>query len=144
MAETTDSGEISLQIVTPTGSVAETTVELVSLPGAEGEFGVLPGHSPFFTQLRPGLIRFEEGGMPRAYAVSGGYVEVHQTGVNVLARTCETKDAVDIDRATKARDDAATRLEAMSLDDATRPEAEHELNRAEARLALARGEGYDH
>jgi F-type H+-transporting ATPase subunit epsilon len=139
MADTTEFSGLTLQIVTPTELFVDTTVDMVTLAGAEGDFGVLPGHSPFFTALRPGIVRFEEGGMPRAYSVSGGYVEVNQRGVTVLARTCEGKDDIDVERAKRAMEAAHNRVSSIVAGDPEREAAEFELARAEIRIELAQG-----
>ena len=135
MAEQSDT--INLHIVTPNGEVATLDVATVTVSGIEGEFGVLPGHAPFLTQLRPGLIRYEEGGMPRSLVVTEGIVEVSDDKVIVLARTAETKDEVDLPRAEEAKQKLETTLAAMADDDEARPHQEEKLRRAEARIDFA-------
>jgi len=141
MADTA-SGETSLtlQVVSPTGLVEDTTVSLVALPGVGGDFGVMAGHAPFFTRLRSGVISYDEGGMPRTLAVSSGFVEVTQERVIVLARTCERKDDIDVDRARKAKEAADKDIASLSYEDEGHAKAEADLNRAEARLLAASGE----
>ncbi len=140
MADTSSAeNSLTLQVVSPTGLVEDTTVSLVALPGVDGDFGVMAGHAPFFTRLREGVISYDEGGMPRSIAVSSGFVEVTQERVIVLARTCESKDDIDVDRAKKAKEQAEKSLEGLSYEDEGYTKAEEELNRAEARLLAASG-----
>ena len=131
---------LTLQVVSPTGLVEDTTVSLVALPGVDGDFGVMAGHAPFFTRLRPGVVSYEEGGMPRSLSVSAGFVEVTQERVIVLARTCEKKEDIDVDRAKKAKEAAEKDVAGLPYEDEGHAKAEEKLNRAEARLSAASGE----
>jgi F-type H+-transporting ATPase subunit epsilon len=131
---------LTLQIVTPKGMVEDTTVSMVTLPGVEGDFGVLPGHAPFLSILKAGGIYFDEGGMPRVYVVSAGFAEVTADKVLVVARTCEKSGNVDLERAEKARKDLETSLTAMAPEDENRKKQEERLSRAVARIQASKGE----
>jgi len=135
-----DLKSVNLQVVTPKGKAEDTSVDLVTLPGVEGMFGVMPGHAPFFTLLAPGVISYEEGGMPRMLSVSGGFVEVTNSKVLVLARTCETKDDIDVDRAQKSKQEMEDKLSTMSFEDEGRKHIEERLHRAISRISVAKGE----
>lgn len=137
---TAPEGSIALSVVTPTGSVVDTTVGMVTLPGIEGDFGIMPGHTPFFTTVKPGVLYYDEGGMPKALSISAGYVEVAQDKVIVLARTCEQKDEIDEARANKAKTTAEEKLASAGLEDDERINNETKLARADARIAVAKGE----
>ncbi|VAX23315.1 ATP synthase epsilon chain [hydrothermal vent metagenome] len=134
MSETAESIEFNLQVITPHGLVEDATVSIVTMPGEEGDFGVLPGHMPFLTKLKPGVINYESGKMPRKMAVSGGYVEVTREKVIVLARTCEKGEDIDIDRAKKAKLTLEDLLAGKSQDDNDREYIEGKIMRAIARL----------
>jgi F-type H+-transporting ATPase subunit epsilon len=76
---------MKLDIVTPLGRIFEGEIELATFPGAEGEFGVLEGHAPLVTTLKPGVIEIQKkGGGKEIVAVNWGYVEVTPEHVNVL------------------------------------------------------------
>ncbi len=137
--DSNDNTSITLSIVTPAGMVDEVDVEMVTLPGVEGEFGVLPGHTPVMTRIRPGIIRFEEGGMPRGFCVTDGFVEVTENAVVVLSRTCEAKDKIDLDRARTAKDNAEKALEELAPEDEKREDVEAELERANTRIDFVEG-----
>ncbi len=128
---------LTLQILTPTRLVEDTSVSIVTLPGSEGDFGVLPGHKPFITSLRPGVISYEEGGMPRRLAVSAGIVEVIPERVIVLARTAEPPDEIDIDRAKKAKENFEAKLSEISRDHDDWGHLDKKLKRALARIEAA-------
>jgi F-type H+-transporting ATPase subunit epsilon len=76
---------LALSIVTPARPVVETDVDSVVLPGSEGEFGVLPGHEALLAPLREGLVVYQEAGRQVRIAITGGFAEVTQTHVTVLA-----------------------------------------------------------
>ncbi|MDE6979652.1 MAG: F0F1 ATP synthase subunit epsilon [Helicobacter sp.] len=77
---------LQLDIITPEGGIFSGKVKNVVLPGVEGEFGVLPGHTDVLTLLQTGVIEFEsENGIRELVAVDAGYVKVSNTKVDVLA-----------------------------------------------------------
>lgn len=131
---------LTLQIVTPKGMVEDTTVSMVTIPGVEGDFGVLPGHAPFISVLKPGGIYFDEGGMPRVYVVSAGFAEVSADKVLVVARTCEKAGDIDLARAQKAQTTLEASLSTMPPEDEKRTKQEAKLSRAIARIQVSKGE----
>lgn len=118
---------LTLQIVTPDHSFTH-EVDEVSLPGSEGDFGVLPGHTPLFSALRTGQMWYRKGTEKHALAVSVGFVEVLPGKVTVIAQVAERAEDLD-----QARAEAGmTRAEEMQA-----PVA-HEMDFERARLALLR------
>ena len=89
---------LRLQIVTPDHSFTH-EVDEVSLPGSEGDFGVLPGHTPLFSALRTGQMWYRKGSEKHALAVSVGFVEVLPTKVTVIAQVAERAGDLDQTRA---------------------------------------------
>jgi F-type H+-transporting ATPase subunit epsilon len=77
--------KLHLTIVTPLGKIFDGSVEMVTLPGSEGEFGVLPGHADTVSTLVPGAIELFNGGTSEVVAVDWGYAKVNETSVDVLA-----------------------------------------------------------
>ncbi len=140
MADTADiSQSFALQVLTPSKLVEDADVTLATFPGVEGEFGVLPGHMPFITNLQPGVISYEQGGMPRHIAVSSGVVEVIPERVIVLARTAEPGGDVDVDRATTAKNDCDSQLCLISHDNDDWTRLENKLKIATARIEASQG-----
>ena len=90
--------KITLNIVSPDASISK-EVDYVSLPGVEGDFGVLPGHTPFFTALRTGAMWYQEGAEKHTLLVSIGFVEVLPDKVSVLAQVAERAEDLDQGRA---------------------------------------------
>ena len=122
---------LTLQIITPERIVfLEEDVESVTLPGIEGELTVLPQHAPLMTALQPGPLLFRKAGQEIDVALSGGFLEVRDDRVVVLADTAERSDEIDAARAEEARQRAAAAL-------ATR---EGEIDIAAAIAALGRAQ----
>ncbi len=116
---------ISLNIVTPDQSFAH-DVDEVSLPGSEGDFGVLPGHTPFFTALRTGQMWYRTGAERHYLAVSVGFVEVLPAKVTVIAQVAERAGELD-----QARAEAGMRRAEEMMGPTS-----HEMDFERARLAL--------
>ena len=90
--------KLTLHIVSPDTSISQ-EVDYVSLPGVEGDFGVLPGHTPFFTALRPGSMYYQQGATKHSLVVAVGFVEVLPDSVSVLAQVAERAEDLDQERA---------------------------------------------
>lgn len=129
---------IQLEIVTPERRLVSVEVDKVRAPGANGSFGVLPGHTPFLTVMEPGELVYTVGGRDHHYFVGGGFVEVHDDKVTVLAEAAERVEDIDVDRATRALEEAQKRLQTLrEEEDAARIERAR-VRRAAARIRLAR------
>ena len=127
--------QVQFELVSPERLLLSEPVEMVVVPGAEGDFGVLPGHAPLISTLRPGVIAVYEGGkVAERIFVAGGFAEVTGERCTVLAE--QAMPLGDIDRAAAedeirdARDDLAD-----AKDDAERARLEFRIAAAEAKLA---------
>jgi F-type H+-transporting ATPase subunit epsilon len=109
---------LTLEIVTPERSIAHGEVDEVVVPGAEGSFGVLPGHTPFLTTLSIGEIEYRRGDETSYVAVSFGFAEVLPDRVTILAQIAEASSEIDVTRAEAASKRAQERLDrpAMEMD----------------------------
>ena len=121
---------LTLEIATPTRLVVTESVDEIIMPGSQGYFGVLPGHAPFLTTLGIGELTYRVGRDERYLAVSGGFAEVRNDKVIVLADTAERPEEIDRARAERARERAERRL-------AGRTDEEVDYVRALAALARA-------
>jgi F-type H+-transporting ATPase subunit epsilon len=128
--------KIKLEIVTPERIVVAEDVDEVVLPGIEGEFGVLPGHIPFLTALKVGVLTYKKEGVEENLAVSWGYVEVAHDSVKVLAETAEKATEIDISRAKTARE-AAEKILTAGKEDHEYEEAQVRLEKAVIRVQVA-------
>lgn len=86
---------LRLEIVTPEQTAYSEDVDMVTLPGTEGEFGVYPNHVPLMTTLRPGELRVTKNGRSEYLAVGEGFVEVRSDGVSVLTDMAIHPEKID-------------------------------------------------
>ena len=93
---------LKLEIVTPEEKIYSEDVEMVTLPGAEGELGIYPKHVPVLTTLKPGELRVVKDGKETALAVGEGFVEIKTDGVSVLTDMALESEKIDIEAAEKA------------------------------------------
>lgn len=128
-----------VDIVSPDGSVFRGEAEGVQAPGVEGSFEVRTGHAPLIAAFGVGPIRLRQpGGDTLVYATSGGFLEVLDNRVTVLAESAEPATAIDTERARGAEERARERLRAAA-DPTERQSAEAALERARNRLRTSMG-----
>lgn len=131
---------LRLEIVTPEKRVVDTEADSVTIPTASGEAGILPNHAPLISALKPGVLTYATRSGTERIAIGGGFVEVSNDKVAVLADTAETADEINPERARLDRDEAEKAIaEAIQ-----RPVEETEglrerFESANARLQLASG-----
>ena len=119
--------KLSLEVVTPFRTVLNEDVESVTLPGIEGEMGILPEHVPLLTTLDAGIMSYVNSrGNEQAIAVHWGYAQVDGNNVRVLAELAETADEIDLPRAQEAEKKAK---ELLQSGDPTTSEWEDEESR---------------
>ncbi len=98
---------MQFEVVTPSGTAVTAEVDEVIAPGQEGEFGVLPGHTPFMSAMRPGVLRYIKGGAEQRLAVGGGLVEVSGTDrIIVVTERSEKPEQIDVAVARRELDEA--------------------------------------
>jgi len=140
MAETTTSDRVDFQLVSPERLLRSEPVEMVVVPGAEGDFGVLAGHTPFISAVRPGVIDIHEKGRVRERIfVAGGFAEVSPERCTVLAEEAMPVAEIEAGAAERRLNEARQALaDAQQSEDADRAAAEAELTTAEAMMAAIR------
>jgi F-type H+-transporting ATPase subunit epsilon len=102
---------ILLEIVTPERLVFSEEVDAVTLPGSEGELGVLPHHAPLVSTLGIGELLIRRGGEEELFAIAGGFVQVRPDKVVVMAETADMASEIDLEKAQQARAEAEKALE---------------------------------
>ena len=107
---------LTLEIVTPDHAVMSEQVDEVQVPGAEGSFGVLPGHTPLLATLQVGELWYRKGQDTSFVAVSFGFAEVLPDRVTILAHVAEAADRIDVTRAETAGTRAKDRLARPTTD----------------------------
>ena len=129
--------ELLLEIVTPEKLAYSGTVDEVTCPGSEGEFGVLRGHASLLSAIKFGELSYLKDGKRVSYAVNTGYAEVTGSKVTVLVETAERADQIDVERARRAKEAAEQKLAKFAKGDPEYERAKIALERAEARLKIA-------
>ena len=119
---------LQLQIVSAERSLVNEQVDEVEIPGAEGYFGVLPGHTPLLALLGTGELWFRQGQERTYLSIASGFAEVQPDRVTILAQVAEKADEIDVARAEAAKKRAEQRLAQATMD----------VDFERARLALLR------
>jgi F-type H+-transporting ATPase subunit epsilon len=125
-----------LEVATPSRSLVDEQVTAAQLPGKNGYMGILAGHAPLLSALGAGLLTYEGGAGPHKLVIAGGFVEISDNHVRVLADSAEPPEEVKVDAARKDLEEASKRLqEAQTEEESTR--ALEGMQRAQARLDAA-------
>ncbi|MEW6333553.1 MAG: F0F1 ATP synthase subunit epsilon [Thermodesulfobacteriota bacterium] len=133
--------ELTLEIVTPEHVAFRGVVDVVTIPGTEGEFGVLKGHAPLLSSVEEGELSFVRNNQKIRYAVHTGYAEVSASRVTVLVESAERSDLIDVERAKRARERAEAKLGRLPREDVEFQKARLALIRAVTRLNVASRQG---
>ena len=107
---------LRFELVTPERAVVREAVDEVQVPGAEGYFGVQPGHTPLLASLQVGELWFRQGSERYYISVAFGFAEVLPDRVTVLAQIAERAEEIDVKRAEAARERARERVERRAAD----------------------------
>jgi F-type H+-transporting ATPase subunit epsilon len=130
--------EFRLEVVTPIQMSYVSDVIHLRAPGVAGDFGVLADHAPMMAALKAGRLHVDTVDAGFDFAISGGYLEVHQNRSVIFAETCTRKEDIDLPRASSAKQRALKELE-----EATTPQQQDDaraaLARALARIKVAEG-----
>ena len=129
--------ELMLEIVTPEKLAFSDQVEEVTIPGTEGEFGVLRGHASLLTSIEIGELSFTKENKKMHYAVNTGYAEVLPSKVTVLVESAERADVIDKDQTSREKADAEAKLSKMAKEDPDYEKVRKDLTMAETRLRVA-------
>jgi len=134
--------ELTLRVITPERIVSDTTAASVRIPALDGDMGIFPRHAAMVATLKPGILRYKEGGMETTMFVAGGFAEVRDNTVRVLTSAGERPEDIDAERAKAARDRARKLLAGSRVTEKGEPidmiRAERALQRAVMRLGAGR------
>lgn len=128
---------MQFEMVTAERQLFAGEVESLVAPGAAGDLGILPHHAPLLTTLRPGELRILHDGQERSIALTGGFLEVLDNRVTILADAAEQADEIVLERAEQAMQRAQERIAARDTD-LDLQQALAALRRAQARVTVAR------
>jgi F-type H+-transporting ATPase subunit epsilon len=130
--------KLKVEVVTPEKVVLSGSADEVIAPGADGLFGVRPGHTPLLSIISPGVLTVREDGQSQSFFVAGGFVEAGPDRVRVLADQVEPVGSIDLAAAQKRLDESRGRLQGLSADDAQFELESASVKRETARMAAAR------
>ena len=130
--------KLKLEIVTPEGRAYQDDVDMVVLPGSEGELGIYPAHVPLMIQLAPGEVRIFKDGKQTELVVGSGFAEITQTQVSVLTDSAIEDESIDENVTEEAIRRAEAALKDKSLASEELAEAEAALARSLAQLRFKR------
>ena len=131
--------QIQLEVVTPERRVLSEPVNSVTVPGRNGEMQILPGHAALISELKTGVLAYNQDGTTQQLHVSGGFVEVSDDRVSILAEIAERPEEIDAARARLAREHTEKQLSAWSGTEEDFEKARVKLERSMVRLQLASG-----
>ena len=129
--------QLQLEVVSPERRVLAEAVNSVTVPGRGGEMGILPGHAPLISELQTGVLSYTEDGATFQLHVSGGFVEVNDDRVAVLAEVAERPEEIDAARARISHDHMEKELSSWSGTEEDFEKARAKLERSMVRLQLA-------
>jgi F-type H+-transporting ATPase subunit epsilon len=129
--------KIQLEVVTPERRLLAEPADMVTVPGLGGELGILPGHTPLISELQTGVLSYTQDGKTFQLHVSGGFVEVRDDHVSVLAEVAERPEEIDAAGARLSRERLEKELNAWSGSEEDFEVAKTELERSMVRLQLS-------
>ena len=128
---------IQCAIVTPTAEALAIECDEVVAPGANGEVGLMPGHIPLITALRPGVLTVVKGGSKTYYAVATGFAEIEDDTVRILTASCEEASAIDTAQAQADLSAAESEFAKLSPEDKGYAATQRRIMVSQARLDAA-------
>jgi F-type H+-transporting ATPase subunit epsilon len=128
---------LHLEIVTPERLAFSDDVDMVLVPGVDGELGILPHHTPLVSLLGYGELRIRKGGAEESFAIVGGFLQVRPDKVVVMAETADMASEIDLEKAEEARRDAQRALETGYSEGADLSAARASLAQALLRIRVA-------
>ncbi len=129
--------KLTVEIVTPEKRILSVQADEAIIPGGRGLFGVRPGHTPFLSLMEPGPLTLIDGGRRENYFVAGGFVEVANDKVLVLADVAEAVTGIDVEAARRRMQEAMDRMKGMSSADVNFDMEQATVRRETARMAAA-------
>ena len=129
---------LRLEVVTPQRKTYSEDVDMVTIPGVDGEYGVLPLHVPLITALKAGELRIKQGNQETSLATGGGFAEVMPDRVTILTDAALLETEIDESAAQAAMDRAKAALEDQSIDSEAQAAAEAAIAHSLAQLHVKR------
>ncbi len=133
-----------LEVATPEREIVNEPVMEAEIPGESGYMGILSGHAPLLSALSPGVLTYTNGGAPHVLAIDGGFVEIFENHVRVLADHAERAEEIEVERARRTLEQGAKDLK-DAHDEQSSDTALRTMKQAQARLdAVEKASGSSH
>ena len=134
---------LTLRIITPESVLLDTTADAVRITALDGGMGILPRHAPMVTALGAGELSYTNGGQESSLFVAGGFCEVRDNTVRVVADASERPEDIDVERAERARERAHARIHGVRVEgeeavDLDLVRAEFAMRKALVRMKIAK------
>lgn len=130
--------KLTVEIVTPEKRMLSVQADEVIVPGGAGLFGVRPGHTPLLSTVEPGALTVREGGNTTVWFVDGGFAQVSNDAVRVLADYAEPSTSIDVEAARRNLEAAQGRLKGLTTEDERYQLEAATVKRETARMAVVR------
>jgi F-type H+-transporting ATPase subunit epsilon len=131
-------GKLQVEIVTPEKRMLSVQADEAIVPGGDGLFGVRPGHAPFLSLVEPGPMTVRDGASQQVWFVAGGFAEVLNDSVRVLADQAEPAGEIDVESARRRMEEAQARMKGLSAEDARYQMEAAVVKREASRMQLGR------
>ncbi len=128
---------IELEITTPEKLVFKGSVDEVVAPGAAGLLGVRSGHAPLLSSVNPGILTIIRQGRPTYFVLGGGFLEVSDNCIRILADSADKEDEINLERAKAALEDSARALKSLQSGTAEYQHHARRHKRAQLRIEVA-------
>lgn len=130
---------LNLEIVTPEKKVLDERVDSVTIPTSSGDVGIMTNHAPMISALRSGILSFNKGGQIEKIVIAGGFVEIGNNKVSILADFAEAADEIDADNARQSVEAAGKALTGWQGTAEEYESIKDNFDKAQARAQLAAG-----
>lgn len=127
---------LKLEVVTPERSFLKSDVKSVSVPGVMGEFGILPGHTPVLSLLKPGIVTFDDGTSVKQFMVAEGFVEVTDDAVNIICDVAKDRSEVSAEDEEGIQRELKNKMASLRVEDEEFQRLSHELEKSVVSLSL--------
>ena len=128
---------IQLEMITPEKVALKTPADFVALPAHGGEMGVLPGHEPYWVELKAGEIRVRSQGDVRSFAIAGGFAEIVRDRVSIFAESADLSHEIDAERERQVLEKAKAEVSRHDIDPVTLAAAEAAMRFAQIKLRIS-------
>lgn len=127
---------LRLEVVTPERSFLAADVNSVTVPGVMGEFGILPGHTPVLSLLKPGIVTFDDGVSVKQFMVAEGFVEVADDAVNIVCDVAKDRSEISALDEEDIQRELKNKMATLRVEDEEFQRLSHELEKSVVSLSL--------